>query len=55
MTNVEAIKKYFEGEIDGGPGRPVTMAELKNLTPGEREELGGACRIRFGGSVEEHS
>lgn len=46
MNSVAAIKAYLEGEYDGGPGRPVTMDELK-ATGSARPELGKMCADRM--------
>jgi hypothetical protein len=35
LTNVQAIKMFFEKDN----GKPVTMDELKKLSPEERKEL----------------
>ena len=41
-SNVKAIKEYF-----GTPSHPVTVAELKDLTPEERVELGEGAKIEL--------
>lgn len=40
MKAIPAIKRFFEG---GPHGRKVDMAELKELTHDERQELGRLC------------
>jgi hypothetical protein len=44
LTNVQAIRKYFE--VRGM--RPVTLEELRDLTPEQRERLGEACARMLG-------
>ena len=44
MNNVQAIKTVMEA--DGG--RKLTMKELKDLTPEQRQELGDMCREHLG-------
>jgi hypothetical protein len=44
LTNVQAIRKYFESR----GMRPVTMEELRELTPEQRERLGEACARMLG-------
>ena len=45
MSNVAAIRKYF---AEGEHGQKVEMAELKALSPDEREELGKLAKIELG-------
>lgn len=41
ISNLAAIRKFFEKEPRG---RKVEMAELKALTPNERDELGSLSK-----------
>lgn len=41
LTNVAAIREYMQ---KGKHGRKVEMAELKELSPAERVELGDMCK-----------
>jgi hypothetical protein len=45
MDNIQAIQAYF-GKAGGGA--PVTMQEMKQLTPTDRAELGAACCLALG-------
>lgn len=45
MSNVAAIRKYFEQEPNG---RKVEMSELKALSMEDREELGTLARKELG-------
>lgn len=47
MTNIQAIKKFFESGKSGGR---VTMAELKDVSPESRKELGDLAKIELEGS-----
>lgn len=53
-TNVKAIKTFFERDDQFAPGggRKVGMAELKDLTPDDRAELGVLCAAELGMEVE---
>lgn len=42
MGNLRAIKDYF-----GSPERPVTTAELKELSKESREELGAGAKVEL--------
>lgn len=44
ISNVAAIRKFF---AEGENGRKVEMAELKALTPKEREELGKLAKVEL--------
>jgi hypothetical protein len=44
ISNVKAIKKFFEAN----DGRPVTMAEMRELSTAERAELGRLCAEALG-------
>lgn len=43
LNNVQAIRAYFA--LDGG--REVTLAELKELSPADRQELGDLARAEL--------
>lgn len=45
ISNLGAIKKYF------GTDRPVTLQELKALTPEERAELGAGAARELGETI----
>ena len=44
LTNLQAIRKYFESRGI----KPVTLEELRELTPEQRERLGEACARMLG-------
>jgi hypothetical protein len=46
MTKAKAIKTYF-----GTEAHPVTLAELKALTPAERTELGEGAAGEMGVTI----
>ena len=39
LTSIQAIRRYFESR----GVKPVTLEELRDLTPEQRERLGEAC------------
>ena len=50
LSPVKAIKKFFElaDDITGGePGKPVQMAEMKQLSKTDRDELGSLCNAEL--------
>lgn len=47
ISNVKAIKEFFEAN----DGRPVTMSEMRELTPVERAELGRMCAEALGKEI----
>jgi hypothetical protein len=44
LTSLQAIRKYFESR----GATPVTVEELRDLTPEQRERLGEACARMLG-------
>lgn len=46
MNSVSAIKAYFEGEFDGGPGRKMDMAEFRALGD-SRTAIAEMCAARM--------
>jgi len=44
LSNVKAIKEYFESGVNG---RKVEMSELKELTAQERQEIADMCRAEL--------
>lgn len=50
MNRITAIKTFFQQPSDTPeyPARNVTMAEMKELTPEDREELGKLCAEALG-------
>jgi len=48
MSRIKAIKTFFE--MDGG--RKVSMAELKKLSSGDKDELGMLACIELGCELE---
>lgn len=49
MKNITAMKKFFES---GKHGRKVETIEFKELTKGERNELGAMCCAELGETHE---
>ena len=47
LTPVQAIKKFFDT-----PDRPVTMAEMKALSPEDRMSLAQACAKPVGADLQ---
>lgn len=50
LTPVKAIKKFFELPdqfTNGEPGKPVQMAEMKELSKSDRDELGMLCNAEL--------
>jgi hypothetical protein len=41
LSNVAAIRRFFK---EGDAGREITIQELKDINPTERDELGELCR-----------
>jgi hypothetical protein len=44
LTSIQAIQRYF---VSRG-AKPVTIQELRDLTPEQRERLGEACARMLG-------